>query len=74
MIKKKKKKKENLSKFQSHSYFGARYYDSDVSVWLSVDPVASGFPGISAYAYCYNNPMIYVDEWGLWGDPYDERA
>ncbi|MCF8332500.1 MAG: hypothetical protein K9H84_08625 [Bacteroidales bacterium] len=46
-------------------YFGARYYDSEVSVWLSVDPMASGFPGVSAYAYCYNNPMNYIDAWGL---------
>ncbi len=23
-----------------YSYFGARYYDSDLSVWLSVDPLA----------------------------------
>ena len=57
-----------------YHYFGARYYDSEVSVWLSVDPMVSGFPGISPYAYCYNNPMNYVDEWGLWGDPDDEKA
>lgn len=46
-------------------YFGARYYNSDISVWLSVDPLASGFPGISPYAYVYNNPLNYVDPWGL---------
>ncbi|MFO8087197.1 MAG: RHS repeat-associated core domain-containing protein, partial [Bacteroidales bacterium] len=44
-----------------YHYFGARYYDSEVSVWLSVDPMASGFPGVSAYSYCYNNPMNYID-------------
>ena len=45
---------------------GARYYDSDVSVWLSVDPLASWYPGISPYAYCLNNPVIYVDPDGRW--------
>jgi RHS repeat-associated protein len=29
------------------SYFGARYYDSDLSVWLSVDPLADKYPHLS---------------------------
>ncbi|MFW5983316.1 MAG: hypothetical protein ACOCQ4_02355, partial [bacterium] len=28
-------------------YFGARYYDSDVSVWLSVDPMSDKYPHLS---------------------------
>ena len=31
-------------------YFGARYYESDISVWLSVDPLADKYPNESAYA------------------------
>lgn len=31
----------------SYSYFGARYYDSDLSIWLSVDPLASKYPSLS---------------------------
>ena len=27
-----------------YSYFGARYYDSDLSVWLSVDPMSDKYP------------------------------
>ena len=44
------------------SYFGARYYDPDISaLWLSVDPMADKYPGISPYAYCTWNPVIMVD-------------
>jgi len=44
-----------------YSYFGARYYDSDLSVWLSVDPLSDKYPNLSPYAYCANNPVIIVD-------------
>ncbi|MDL2313247.1 RHS repeat-associated core domain-containing protein [Bacteroidales bacterium OttesenSCG-928-B11] len=44
-----------------YGYFGARYYDSDLSIWLSVDPMASKYPGWSPYNYCLNNPIKLVD-------------
>ncbi|MBO7200824.1 MAG: RHS repeat-associated core domain-containing protein [Bacteroidales bacterium] len=44
------------------SYFGARYYDSDILTgWLSVDPLADKYPGLSPYAYCGWNPVRLVD-------------
>ena len=44
------------------SYFGARYYDSDIlTAWLSVDPLADKYPGVSPYAYCAWNPVKLVD-------------
>jgi RHS repeat-associated protein len=43
------------------SYFGARYYDSRTSVWLSVDPLAEKKPFMSSYIYCLNNPLRYID-------------
>ena len=43
------------------SYFGSRYYSSDLSVWLSVDPQASKYPSLSPYTYCANNPVRVVD-------------
>ncbi len=44
------------------SYFGARYYDSDLMTgWLSVDPMADKYPNISPYAYCGWNPVRLVD-------------
>ena len=44
------------------SYFGARYYDSDLMTgWLSVDPLADKYPGVSPYNYCALNPIRVVD-------------
>ena len=44
------------------SYFGARYYDSDILTgWLSVDPLADKYPNLSPYAYCAWNPVKLVD-------------
>ncbi len=44
-----------------YSYFGSRYYSSDLSIWLSVDPQASKYPQQSNYVYCSNNPIKVVD-------------
>ena len=43
------------------SYFGSRYYSSDLSVWLSVDPMAAKYPSLSPFVYCANNPVKLVD-------------
>ena len=43
------------------SYFGARYYSADLSIWLSVDPQASKYPSLSPYVYCADNPVKLVD-------------
>ena len=43
------------------SYFGSRYYSSDLSVWLSVDPMSDKYPGLSPYVYCADNPVRCVD-------------
>ncbi|MCQ2285232.1 MAG: RHS repeat-associated core domain-containing protein, partial [Bacteroidales bacterium] len=43
-------------------YFGARYMDHDqMTMWLSVDPMADKYPGLSPYAYCAWNPVKLVD-------------
>ena len=41
--------------------FGSRYYSSDLSIWLSVDPMAAKYPSLSPYVYCANNPIKLVD-------------
>ncbi|MDR3046070.1 MAG: RHS repeat-associated core domain-containing protein, partial [Bacteroidales bacterium] len=51
-----------------YSYFGARYYDSDLSIWLSVDPMASELPHQTPYAYCSNHPVNRTDPTGLLDD------
>lgn len=39
-------------------YFGARYYDPEVGVWGSVDPLSQDF---NVYGYCAGNPVMLVD-------------
>ncbi|MBN2533834.1 MAG: hypothetical protein JXB88_13140 [Spirochaetales bacterium] len=42
-------------------YYGARYYDPVLGRFLSPDPVLAG---LNRYAYCYNNPVMYIDPSG----------
>ena len=49
-----------------YSYFGARYYDSDLSVWLSVDPMSDMYPSTSPFMYVLGNPVRLIDPNGLW--------
>ncbi len=45
-------------------YRGARFYDSDIARFLSLDPLATEFPGWSAYNYVMGNPISLVDPTG----------
>jgi RHS repeat-associated protein len=47
-----------------YSYFGARYYDADISVWLSVDPMAHERSWLSPYNYCRWRPIVLCDPTG----------
>ena len=42
-------------------YYGARYYNPELSLWLSVDPLAEKYPSLSPYNYVANNPLKYID-------------
>ena len=44
-----------------YDYFGARFYMPLFKHWLSVDPLADKYPGISPYSYCAWNPVKYID-------------
>ncbi len=56
---------KQLDNETSYTYFGARYYDSDLSIWLSVDPMSDKYPSTSVYMYCSGNPVIFIDPNGL---------
>jgi len=68
----------NVRRGMGYSYFGARYYDPELSIWLSVDPKASKYPSWSPYNYCLNNPIKLIDPDGrdviVTGDAADEAT
>ena len=52
---------KELDNETNYTYFGARYYDSELSVWLSVDPMSDKYPSLSPYCYTADNPVVLVD-------------
>ena len=60
-------------------YLNTRYYDPETGRWLNKDDVlvtaclgSSKINGLNSYAYCFNNPVMYVDYGGLF--PRKNRA
>ena len=47
-------------------YYGARYYEPRLSLWMSVDPKAADAPDWTSYRFCFNNPIRYTDPDGRW--------
>ena len=45
-------------------YYGARYYDPRLSLWISVDPLQEEKPWFMPYHYCSVNPINRIDEDG----------
>ena len=56
--------KELDSALQWYDY-GVRMYDPTLGRWHAVDPLAEKYPGMTAYGYCFNNPMRYIDIKGM---------
>ena len=56
---------KELDNETSQTYFGARYYDSELSGWLSVDPMSDKYPSLSSYCYTADNPVVLVDPNGM---------
>ena len=54
-------------------YYGARYYEPRLSLWMSADPLAEEYIDISAYTYCHNNPINLFDPDGQ-GDYYTDAG
>ena len=46
-------------------YYGARYYEPRISLWMSTDPKEETCPDISLYTYCHNRPINLLDIDGM---------
>ena len=46
-------------------YYGARYYEPRLSLWMSVDPLAEKYVFWGVYTYCYDSPLNHIDVEGL---------
>jgi len=48
-------------------YYRARFYSPVLGRFLQPDPI--GYKaGLNLYTYCKNNPVMYIDPWGLWSN------
>lgn len=52
---------KELDRETNLSYYGARYYDAKVSLWLSVDPMAEKYSNFGGYSFAFNNPVVFID-------------
>ena len=67
------KERQDMSDLNRYD-FGARMYASDIARWSTVDPLCEDYYSQSLFHYCGNNPIGFIDSFGLdyWStsDPY----
>ena len=52
-------------------YYGARYYEPVLALWYGIDALTENAPNMSAYTYCFANPIKLIDPNGKW--PWENR-
>ncbi|GAB4044781.1 RHS repeat-associated core domain-containing protein [Spirosoma jeollabukense] len=59
--------KELSDEFDLNFYdYGARWYDPGMGNWWQSDPIGENHYDQSPYQYVLNNPIRYIDPFGLW--------
>ncbi|WP_143053789.1 RHS repeat-associated core domain-containing protein [Parapedobacter koreensis] len=56
---------KELQEVSGYYDYGARFYDPVIGRWGSVDPLAEKHFNLTPYNYVLNNPLIYIDPFGL---------
>jgi RHS repeat-associated protein len=57
----------------ARNYYRARYYDPKIGRFISEDPI--GFVGgVNFYAYVHDNPLLFIDPFGLHTLVFDGRG
>ena len=54
-------------------YYGARYFDPRLSIWMTTDPLQEDYPNLSSYTFCHENPVNMIDPDGC-GDYYTNKG
>jgi RHS repeat-associated protein len=54
--------------------YQARQYDPTIARWMAVDPLTDLSRRWSPYTYCYNNPLLFIDPDGMFGEYYNQKG
>ena len=58
------KKLEAMHGLNQYDY-GARRRETGIPAWTTMDPLAEGFYSINPYSYAFDNPIKFIDPFGL---------